>query len=52
MRYDVCFDAIAPATANDTAQQNDLCTAWADIQKIGVWKNPKSVFYMGLYKTI
>ncbi len=21
-------------------------------KKVGVWKNPKSVFYMGLYKTV
>ena len=49
-----CIQSGIPAdkTCNLLLQQNDLCTAWADIQKIGVWKNPKSVFYMGLYKTV
>ena len=30
-------------------QQDDLRTAWSDIHKLGVWENPKSVLYLGLY---
>ena len=30
-------------------QQDDLRTAWSDIHELGVWENPKSVLYLGLY---
>ena len=39
-------------TCNLLLQQNDFRPARADIQKVGVRENPKSVFYMGLYKTV
>ena len=39
----------ADKASNLLLQQDDLRTAWSDIHELGVWENPKSVLYLGLY---